>query len=135
MFDISWNVLCPGCGGVLDTNATLKTVQKEEYTCALCAADYEPTLDEMVEVTFTVSPRIRKIAAHNPETLPLDGIFPADLLGSGLDLPEDYEEMVETSRWTTSNCRRAKRRSFRSSCRPSSSSSSSRSRIRRSSST
>ena len=36
MFDISWNVLCPGCGGVLDTNATLKTVQKDEYTCALC---------------------------------------------------------------------------------------------------
>ena len=23
MFDLSWNVLCPGCGGVLDTNATL----------------------------------------------------------------------------------------------------------------
>ena len=40
MFDISWNVLCPGCGGVLDTNASLKTVQKEEYVCALCAAAY-----------------------------------------------------------------------------------------------
>ena len=26
------------------------------YACALCAAGYEPTLDEMVEVTFTVSP-------------------------------------------------------------------------------
>jgi hypothetical protein len=51
MFDISWNVLCPGCGGVLDTNATLKTVQREEYSCSLCACDYEPTLDEMVEVT------------------------------------------------------------------------------------
>ncbi len=37
MFDMSWNVLCPGCGGVLDSNATLKTVQKDEYVCALCA--------------------------------------------------------------------------------------------------
>src|SRR5687768_2216754 len=37
LFDISWNVLCPGCGGVLDTNATLKTVQKDEYLCSLCA--------------------------------------------------------------------------------------------------
>ncbi len=69
MFDIAWNVLCPGCGGVLDTNATLKTVQKEEYTCALCADSYQPTLDEMVDVTFTVSPRLRKIAAHNPHEL------------------------------------------------------------------
>ena len=29
MFDMSWNVLCPGCGGVLDSNATLKTVQQD----------------------------------------------------------------------------------------------------------
>ena len=63
---MSWNVLCPGCGGVLDANATLKTVDRSEYNCALCAAGYEPTLDEMVEVTFTVSPRVRRIAAHDP---------------------------------------------------------------------
>src|SRR5688572_11063430 len=41
LFDLSWNVLCPGCGGVLDANSTLKTVQSEEYSCSLCAADYE----------------------------------------------------------------------------------------------
>ena len=45
IFDMSWNVLCPGCGGVLDSNTTLKTVHSEAYTCSLCAADYEPTLD------------------------------------------------------------------------------------------
>src|SRR5258705_3260375 len=55
LFDLSWNLLCPGCGGVLDANATLKTVKKAEYNCALCAAGYEPTLDEMVEVSFTRS--------------------------------------------------------------------------------
>ena len=81
MFEISWNVLCPGCGGVLDTNATLKTVQKDEYVCSLCAAGYSPTLDEMVEVTFTVSPRVRKIAAHTPHELPLAEYYPPDLLG------------------------------------------------------
>ena len=48
LFELSWNVLCPGCGGVLDSNATLKTVHREDYSCALCAAGYEPTLDEMV---------------------------------------------------------------------------------------
>src|SRR5277367_2445462 len=57
LFDLSWNVLCPGCGGVLDAGATLKTVNHEEYACGLCAAGYAPTLDEMVEVTFTVSAR------------------------------------------------------------------------------
>src|SRR5882672_12221142 len=70
IFDMSWNILCPGCGGVLDSGTTLKTVNQAEYQCALCAAGYEPTLDEIVEVTFTISPRVRKIAAHDSETLP-----------------------------------------------------------------
>src|SRR5207237_3991383 len=70
IFELSWNVLCPGCGGVLDASATLKTVNRDEYHCQLCAAGYKPTLDEMVEVTFTVNPRVRRIAAHDSDTLP-----------------------------------------------------------------
>jgi uncharacterized protein YjfI (DUF2170 family) len=54
---MSWNVLCPSCGGVLDANATLKTVRSNEYYCAFCAVSSEPTLDDVVEVSFTVSPR------------------------------------------------------------------------------
>ncbi|MFU0504833.1 adenylate/guanylate cyclase domain-containing protein [Pseudaminobacter sp. NGMCC 1.201702] len=97
IFDISWNVLCPGCGGVLDTNTTLKTVQREEYTCALCATGYSPTLDEMVEVTFTVSPRARKIEAHNPHQLPPMEYFRQIYWGSGVDLPdENYEAIVDS---------------------------------------
>src|SRR4029077_3250825 len=35
IFDMSWNILCPGCGGVLDSGTTLKTVNQAEYQCAL----------------------------------------------------------------------------------------------------
>ena len=62
IFDMSWNILCPACGGVLDSGATLKTVKQAEYRCVLCAMGCEPTLDEIVEVTFTISPRVRRIA-------------------------------------------------------------------------
>jgi class 3 adenylate cyclase len=89
MFDLSWNVLCPGCGGVLNSGTTLKTVNHADYSCALCAAAYEPTLDEMVEVTFTISPRVRKIAAHNPQTLPWIEYFRQLFWSSGVDLPDD----------------------------------------------
>ena len=96
LFEMSWNVLCPGCGGVLDANTSLKTVQSDEYTCALCAAGYEPTLDEMVEVTFTVTPRVRHIEAHNPHQLPAVEYFRQVYWGSGVDLPdEDFEEKVD----------------------------------------
>jgi class 3 adenylate cyclase len=96
LFELSWNVLCPGCGGVLDANTSLKTVQADEYTCALCAAGYEATLDEMVEVTFTVTPRVRLIAAHNPHQLPPVEYFRQVYWGSGVDLPdENLESLVE----------------------------------------
>lgn len=96
LFELSWNVLCPGCGGVLDANTSLKSVRSDEYTCALCAAGYEPTLDEMVEVTFTVSPRVRRIGAHDPHQLPPLEYFRQIYWGSGVDLPEDdYEAKAE----------------------------------------
>ncbi len=81
LFELNWNVLCPGCGGVLDASQQLKSVHKEAYDCALCSRAYEPTLDEMVEVAFTVSPRVRRIAAHDPHLAAGVGILPADLLG------------------------------------------------------
>jgi class 3 adenylate cyclase len=88
LFELSWNVLCPGCGGVLDAGSTLKTIDHEEYACGLCASGYKPTLDEMVEVTFTVSQRVRRIAAHDPDTLPETEYYRQIFWSSGVDLPE-----------------------------------------------
>ncbi len=95
LFELSWNVLCPGCGGVLAAGATLKTVDRDEYDCALCAAGYEPNLDEMVEVTFTVSRRVRRIAAHDPDELPVAEYLRQIFWGSGIDLPEDFEQLIQ----------------------------------------
>ncbi|WP_404291622.1 adenylate/guanylate cyclase domain-containing protein [Microvirga sp. RSM25] len=95
LFEMSWNVLCPGCGGVLESGMSLKSINQSEYSCALCAAGYEPTLDEMVEVTFTVSPRVRKIAAHDPDTLPMHEYMRQIFWSSGIDLPDDFERLLE----------------------------------------
>src|SRR4051794_23284526 len=87
LFDLLWNILCPSCGGVIETNPTLKTITRPEYRCAFCAAGYEPILDEVVEVTFTVNPRLREIASHHPETLPLLDYYRQIFWSSGIDLP------------------------------------------------
>src|SRR5881409_1272402 len=86
---MSWNILCPACGGVLDSGATLKTVKQAEYTCVLCAQNCEPTLDEIFEVTFTISPRVRRIAAHDPDTLSFIEYYRQIFWSSGVDLPDD----------------------------------------------
>jgi class 3 adenylate cyclase len=95
LFELSWNVLCPSCAGVLEESATLKTVVREEYHCAWCAADYAPTLDEIVEVTFTVSRRVRRIAAHDPDELPFAEYFRQIFWSSGIDLPDDLDQVIE----------------------------------------
>jgi hypothetical protein len=71
LFELSWNVLCPKCGGVLEPKVSLKSLHRDKYDCELCAAGHELTLDEMVEVTFTVAPRVRRIPAHDPGTMPI----------------------------------------------------------------
>ena len=89
LFDLTWNVLCPGCGGVLDAHSTLKSLRHDDYHCGLCACGYEASVDEQVEVAFTVSPRIRRIAAHDPNTLPIWEYYKQVFWSSGVDFNKD----------------------------------------------
>jgi class 3 adenylate cyclase len=96
LFDLTWNVLCPGCSGVLDAHDTLKSLRPDDYHCGLCACGYQPSVDEQVEVAFTVSPKVRHIAAHDPNTLPLWEYFKQVFWSSGIDLnKESFSRLTE----------------------------------------
>ncbi|WP_046866539.1 adenylate/guanylate cyclase domain-containing protein [Microvirga massiliensis] len=99
LFEMSWNILCPSCGGVLDANTTLKSVRQEEYHCAFCSLASEPRLDDTVEVSFTVSPRIRRIAAHDPDGLGFWEYYRQIFFGSGVAFPEPgaFDELTRRS--------------------------------------
>ncbi len=86
LFDMSWNLLCPGCGGVLDAS-TGAAGMRDHYDCTLCATAYTPTLDEMVEISFTVSPSVRAIRAHHPDQLAPGDYYRAMYFGQGLIVP------------------------------------------------
>ncbi|MBY0381860.1 MAG: adenylate/guanylate cyclase domain-containing protein [Xanthobacteraceae bacterium] len=97
LFDLSWTMICPGCAGVMDEGATLKQLNKDEYCCSLCASVHDqPTLDETVEVTFTVNPRVRKIAAHDPDSLPALEYFRQVYWTSAIDLPEHLDQQSDS---------------------------------------
>jgi class 3 adenylate cyclase len=89
LFDLTWNVLCPGCSGVLDAHTTLKSLRHDDYHCGLCACGYEASVDEAVEVAFTVSPRVRRIAAHDPNSLPQWEYFKQIFWSSGVDFNKE----------------------------------------------
>jgi class 3 adenylate cyclase len=90
LFDLTWNVLCPGCGGVLDAHSTLKSLRHDDYQCGLCACSYEASVDEQVEVAFTVSPQVRRIAAHDPNALPIWEYFKQVFWSSGVDFNQQF---------------------------------------------
>jgi class 3 adenylate cyclase len=94
LFDLTWNVLCPGCGGVLDAHSTLKSLRHDDYHCGLCACGYEASVDEQVEVAFTVSARVRRIAAHDPNTLPIWEYFKQIFWSSGVDFNKESFEAL-----------------------------------------
>jgi class 3 adenylate cyclase len=95
IFELSWNIVCPGCGGVLGESASLKTVGHDDYVCALCGRGYEPSLDKMIEVTFTVARRVRRIAAHDPHELPFIEYFRQIFWASAMEIPDDIGRVVE----------------------------------------
>jgi class 3 adenylate cyclase len=95
LVDMSWNMLCPGCGGVLESVAALKTLNREHYFCAFCVQENEPTLDQLVEVTFTVNPRVRRIAAHDPSALSHAEYMRQIFWSSGAVVPEDIEGAIQ----------------------------------------
>src|ERR1700726_659276 len=94
MFEMTWNLMCPSCAGVLSANKSLKTLDRAQYNCAFCAAGYETTLDNLVEVIFTISPRVRKIAAHNPDELSVAEYYRQIFWSSAIDLPADMEKLL-----------------------------------------
>jgi class 3 adenylate cyclase len=92
MFEMTWSVMCPSCAGVLSANKSLKTLNSAQYACGFCAAGYDTSLDNLVEVTFTVSPRLRKIAAHSPDQLSVPEYYRQIFWSSAIDLPDDLEK-------------------------------------------
>ena len=95
LFELTWNVVCPACSGILSAGASLRAIDRNNYICAMCSLDCEPTLDGKVEVTFTISPRIRKIAAHEPDNLSMWDYARQIFWSSRLDLPDDLAAAAE----------------------------------------
>jgi class 3 adenylate cyclase len=73
----------------LGAHSTLKALKPDDYHCALCACGYKASVDDQVEVSFTVNSRVRRIAAHDPDTLPVWEYFKQVFWSSGVDFNKE----------------------------------------------
>ncbi len=71
LFYMDWNVICPCCGKITQSFRDLHNIQSVS-TCKLCFRKDLANLDDTVQITFTLSPSIRSLRYHHPETLALE---------------------------------------------------------------
>lgn len=71
LFEMDWLLLCPMCSDVVDSFRSL-THLHSHFHCPLCQTDYEAALDDYIAVTFTVSPAVRRIGFHDPDSLSVE---------------------------------------------------------------
>jgi class 3 adenylate cyclase len=71
LFEMHWDVLCPQSGMVLESFGTLRSL-KTEYVCGLCDVSGETDLDDFIEVTFSLSPDLRRLSFHAPDSLSVE---------------------------------------------------------------
>lgn len=65
---MEWLIVCRGCSNVYRSFRRLEAVDPH-FVCNLCTMENEADLDELIQITFTISPGVRSIAYHHPESL------------------------------------------------------------------
>jgi class 3 adenylate cyclase len=87
LFDMDWLLVCPMCSDVVESFRSLRKLHTH-FHCHLCQSDYDAALDDYIAVTFTVSPAVRGIRFHQPDTLSAwDYVFSYRMTPGGL-LPD-----------------------------------------------
>jgi len=74
LFEMEWHLVCPGCGHVVESLRNMHKLHSS-YTCNQCAFDANVSLDDYIQVTFTISRSVREIVFHHPESLSAEDLF------------------------------------------------------------
>ena len=74
LFQMNWELLCPVCGDHIQSFRHLNTMHDKIF-CSLCQCEQTASLDDWIQVTFTVNPKIRAIKFHEPESLSIEDLM------------------------------------------------------------
>src|SRR5258706_3854788 len=74
LFEMEWHLVCPGCGHVVESLRNMHKLHSA-FICNQCAFEANVSLDDYIQVTFTISRSVREIIFHNPEALSAEDLF------------------------------------------------------------
>lgn len=73
LLDMHWDILCPHSGLVLESFGRLRSL-RSHFVCGLCDIDGDTELDDFIEVSFAVSPQVRRLSLHDVESLSVEDL-------------------------------------------------------------
>jgi class 3 adenylate cyclase len=73
LVDLHWDILCPHSGLVLESFGKLRAL-RSHFVCGLCDIDGQTDLDDFIEVSFSVSPQVRRLALHDVDNLSIEDL-------------------------------------------------------------
>ena len=68
LFQMDWQLLCPLCGAIANSFNSLHDVHSD-YFCTLCQRSAEASMDDYMQVSFTIAPPVRKLVFHRAESI------------------------------------------------------------------
>ena len=74
LFEMEWHLVCATCGNVVESFRQMHKLHST-YICNQCAFENAATLDDYIQVSFTISRSIREIVFHDPESLSADDLL------------------------------------------------------------
>lgn len=95
LFAMHWDLLCTGCGDLVERFDSLSFMHSS-YHCGICQTDYQATLEDSIEVSFTLSPAVRDLLANHPEKLSPEDFYYRWLFNPGGLVPDGrtYVEFI-----------------------------------------
>lgn len=74
LFEMDWHIVCPHCGYVIDSLHKMSQL-RIHYVCQFCAAERDYVLDDYVQIAFSISPEVRDLQYHHPESLSIEDLY------------------------------------------------------------
>ena len=74
LFEMDWLLICAYCPQVAGSFRELDQVHPR-FQCEFCNANNDVALDDYIQVTFTVSEKVRDIIFHHPEALSVEDYY------------------------------------------------------------
>src|SRR5689334_24194487 len=97
LVEMRWDILCPHSGLVLESFGKLRAL-RSHFVCGLCDIDGQTELDDFIEVSFSVSPQVRRLALHDVDNLSVEDLHWRLKFASSGRLPGGQTRFVDVLR-------------------------------------